>query len=141
MNYNSILRNKNIKCTKARIYILKLIVESKNSVNAYYIYDYLKNNKINLDLSTIYRTLDLFECKDIVEKFDIGNGKYNYIFKGNTHKHIIHCKLCNKAVEIDCPMPQFREIIRNKTGFTLVDEEVKFNGICSECIKKITNNK
>ncbi|MFD3156008.1 Fur family transcriptional regulator [Haloimpatiens sp. FM7330] len=131
-----ILKESNIKCTKARLNILKIIIKSEDSLSVDYMYECCKKQGIELDLSTVYRTLDLFEGKEIVEKFDLGEGKYNYMYKGNSHKHVIRCKLCDKRVEIDCPMPQVKEMIKNKTGFTLIEEEIKFNGICEECKKK-----
>lgn len=45
------------------------------------VYSKIKRKNINLDLSTIYRTLEVFENKDLIEKFDLGNSKYNFRFK------------------------------------------------------------
>ncbi|MCY6484537.1 Fur family transcriptional regulator [Clostridium aestuarii] len=126
-------KENNIRKTKSRIIILNILQNSNKSVTAEYIFDKCKETGEKVDLSTVYRTLDLFQQKNILNKFDVGNGKYNYILKDKCHKHIIKCELCNKEIEIDCPMMQVEEIIRNKTGFTFIEKEIKLKCVCKQC--------
>lgn len=132
------LRKYGIKVTKGRVNILDILCKGDTSVSAECIFEECKRRGVNIDLSTVYRSLELFECKNIVSKFDLGRGKYNYTIKKEDHKHILQCKLCHKEVEIDCPMQQVRELIKNKTGFIFVDEEldIKLEGICEDCGRK-----
>lgn len=136
MNIELLLREKKIKVTKGRIYILNILAETESSVEADYVMKKCKEKGLSIDLSTVYRTLELLYEKDIVDKFDLGDGKYNYILKKEKHKHILHCSLCEKEVEIDCPMLQVEEVIKNKTGFILVEHDLKIKGICEECGRK-----
>ncbi|NMM65055.1 transcriptional repressor [Clostridium sp. P21] len=138
MEIDHCLRQHGIKVTKARINILDILRKNDRALSAEFIFDECKQREINIDLSTVYRSLELFEKKDIIRKFDLGCGKYNYVIKQEDHKHILQCKVCHKKVEIDCPMQQIREMIKNTTGFTAVDEELNINleGICNECKKK-----
>jgi len=132
------LRKNGIKVTKGRVNILDILYKVNACVGAEYIFEECKRRGIHIDLSTVYRSLELFEVKNIISKFDLGQGKYNYTIKKEDHKHVLQCKLCHKEVEIDCPMQQVRELIKNKTGFVFVDEEldIKLEGICEECGKK-----
>jgi Fur family ferric uptake transcriptional regulator len=100
-----------------------------------YIFEHCKEAGKLIDLSTVYRTLDTFESKDLVNKFDLGDGKYNYLLKEKAHKHIIECSCCHKEQEIDCPMVQIEELIKNKTGYTTMQHELKIKGICEDCKK------
>ena len=95
----------------------------------------LQRDNIKIDLSTVYRTLDLLESKKILNKFDLGNNMYNYTINKNAHKHIIQCDLCHKEMVIDCPIPQIEEQIKAKTGITLTESHVYLKGICKECKK------
>jgi Fe2+ or Zn2+ uptake regulation protein len=132
------LRECGIKVTKGRVNILDILCTKNTVINAECIFEECKKRGINVDLSTVYRSLELFEAKDIIRKFDLGRGKYNYMLKQEDHKHILECKLCHKEVEIDCPMQQIKELIKDKTGFVFVDDEldIKLEGICEECGKK-----
>ncbi|ABK60444.1 MULTISPECIES: Fur family transcriptional regulator [Clostridium] len=138
MDIQLYLKNNNIRSTKGRQSIIKILMDSVEPVGAEYIYNKCKKEGKKVDLSTVYRTLDMLEDKDILTKFPLEDGTYNYILKEKWHKHTIKCELCHKEVEIDCPMIQLKEIIKNKTGFTVIDEQVKFQCLCDECNK---NNK
>lgn len=132
------LKQYGIKITKGRVNVLDIICENDTAVSAEHIFDECRRRGVNIDLSTVYRSLELFECKDIISKFDLGKGKYNYTIKKEDHKHVLQCKLCHKEVEIDCPMQQVQELIKNKTGFVFENEEldIKLEGICETCRKK-----
>ncbi|WP_050608123.1 Fur family transcriptional regulator [Clostridium niameyense] len=138
MELKKILKQNNLKATKARMSILEILINKKHSLDVEGIYSELRNVGVDIDVSTIYRTLEVFKEKNIVGKFDLGEGKYNYKIKEDNHKHIIECKLCHKEVEIDCPMVQIEELINKKTGFSNVDifHEKKVKGICEDCAKK-----
>ncbi|MCB2289499.1 transcriptional repressor [Clostridium sp. CS001] len=133
MDVISYLKENNIKITAARKSILEIILCRKEAINANLIYEDLKENHIKIDLSTVYRTLELLESKKILNKFDLGNNMYNYTISNNAHKHIIQCDLCHKKMVIDCPIPQIEEQIKAKTGITLTESHVYLKGICREC--------
>ncbi|MCS4516970.1 transcriptional repressor [Clostridium botulinum] len=76
-----LLKKNNLKLTKGRINILSILIEATYSLDVESILKKLKEKNVNLDLSTIYRTLEVFENKDLIEKFDLGNSKYNFRFK------------------------------------------------------------
>ncbi|MBC8061884.1 MAG: transcriptional repressor [Clostridiaceae bacterium] len=136
MDIRLYLKEKNIKVTKGRVFILDVLEKSEAAISADYIFEKCRNEGGEIDLSTVYRTLELLEIKGILEKFDLGNGKYNYIIKGIGHNHTLQCELCHKCVEIDCPMVQIQEIIKSKTGFTLLEHDLKLRGICNDCRSK-----
>lgn len=138
MEIESCLKKNNIKKTSARILILQILSDNDNAVSVESIYNECKNKGDNIDISTVYRTLELFSAKNIVKKFDFGDGKYSYGIKKKFHKHILECKFCGKEVEIDCPMEQVEEAIKNATGFTISEDELheKIIGICQSCRNK-----
>lgn len=131
-----ILKHKGIKVTKARIIIYDIISNSDVGISADFICKECLNEGININLSTIYRNLEVFEENDLIEKFDLGEGKYNYVIKKHNHKHILECSLCHKEVELQCPMQQIEQLVKTKTGFTLIEHELVMKGICEECKKK-----
>lgn len=135
MDVTSCLKQNSIKITVARKSILEIISISGEAINANLIYTQLSEKDIKIDLSTVYRTLDLFENKKILNKFDLGNNMYNYTINSNAHKHIIKCDLCHKNIVIDCPIPQIEEQIKAKTGMTLTQSHVHLKGICKDCKK------
>lgn len=141
MDVKLYLKEKSIKVTRGRVFILDTLEAINKPVDAEYIYEKSIKEGLEIDLSTVYRTLELLEQKEIIEKFDLGDGKYNYIIKDMSHNHTLQCELCHKSVIIDCPMAQIQQIIKNKTGFTLLEHDLKLKGICNECSKKCDSGK
>jgi Fe2+ or Zn2+ uptake regulation protein len=129
------LKKCNIKVTRGRLNILHILLNNEDAVSVDYIYEECKKRGLSIDLSTVYRTMEILESKNIVDKFNLGEGKYNYKIKKEVHKHTLECSLCHKEVEIDCPMVQIEQLIKNKTGFTLMEHELKIKGICEDCKK------
>ncbi len=138
MNCESCLKEKKIKITRGRVVILNIIYNSVEPITADSIYEKSFSEGNNIDLSTVYRSLELFASKDIVDKFDLGDGKYNYKIKEYKHKHKIECSCCHKKIEIDCPMIPIEELIKNKTGFVLLEHELKMKAVCQECLEKLS---
>ncbi|WP_390819525.1 MULTISPECIES: Fur family transcriptional regulator [Clostridium] len=136
LEINQYLKEKQLKVTRARTGILTILSKSDEALTAGEIWDKLNENKIIVDLSTVYRTLETLVDKKILEKFNIDDDKYNYRFKDKGHKHKIECSVCHKIIEFDCPMPKFEEYVKLKTGVILIDSCININkGICSDCVK------
>lgn len=139
MDLEGFLKKNCIKVTKGRLAVLDILINSEDAVTVDYLFEECKKKGLPIDLSTVYRTMDILESKNIVERFNLGEGKFNYKIKKEAHKHTLECSLCHKEVQIDCPMLQIEEIIKNKTGFILTEHDLKIKGICDEC--KDTQNK
>ena len=136
METKEILKENKLKVTKGRIEILNILKSSENSLSAEKIYHIYRCSNVNINLSTIYRTLELFEEKGITEKITLNDGVFSYKLKGKTHKHHLECDICHKEVEVPCPMLQIQELVQNSTGFTLTDHELVMRGVCKDCKKK-----
>lgn len=136
MEPKELLKEKEIKVTKGRIEILNILKNSESSLSAEKIYQIYRYNNININLSTVYRTLEVFEEKEIIEKITLNDGVFSYKLKGKTHRHHLECDICHKEVEIPCPMLQIEELVQNSTGFTLTNHDLVMKGVCSDCRNK-----
>ncbi|TGY43740.1 transcriptional repressor [Clostridium sartagoforme] len=134
MSWEIYFRENGIRVTVGRISILNIIEASEKGLSAENIYDECKKQNNNLNLSTVYRTLELLEEKDVIKKISI-DGPSLYILKRENHKHILECDVCHKCVEIPCPMEEIEEAIKAKVGFSLTQHKLELNGICDQCKK------
>ncbi|GAA0077522.1 Fur family transcriptional regulator [Clostridium sp. CTA-5] len=135
MELKDFLRTNGIKITKARVEMLNILKSYEFSLSAEKIYQILKKNNIDINLSTIYRTLELFEEKNIIDKIVLEDGVFSYKLKKKTHMHLLQCDICHRKVEIPCPMTQIEEMVQSKTGFTLMEHniDIVLKGVCKEC--------
>lgn len=135
MDTQSVLRRHDIKITKPRVLIYEILLREQSGVDADYIFRKCEERGVFVNLSTVYRTLDLFEAKGMLDKYDLGEKKYNYSVVRHEHSHQVECKLCHKVLDLDCPMRQIEEMLAREAGFYLTDHHLELKGICKECME------
>lgn len=136
MNTIEILKKHSIKVTKPRIAIYELLEKEHTGIGADYIYSTLLKENHSINLSTVYRTLELFEEKNLIQKYDLGEKKYNFSLIRHGHHHIVECDSCHKVINLDCPMKQIEDLITKETGFHLTEHHLELKGICKDCLEK-----
>ena len=133
MNFEEILKKNNLKVTKERKAILEVLTEADKSLGVESILKECKEKGVSINLSTVYRALEMFEDKGIVDKFTVNDGISSYKLKGKEHKHMLQCSICHKQVEVPCPMKQVEEIVESETGFVLTEHNLIMKGVCEQC--------
>lgn len=138
MSINQILKDKNLKVTKQRKSILEILKYEDKPLAAEEVHNKLNINS-EMDLSTVYRNLNLLEEKNILLKSSV-NGVSFYQLNNDDHKHFITCNICHKKFVIEnCPVHDLEDIIEDETGFIIKGHNFEFTGICPTCQKKINN--
>lgn len=98
---------------------------------------------LNMDKSSIFRTLTLFIEYDVVHTFEDGRGIVNYELcgeKGKCHHHDNHihfyCKSCKRSFCLDgIKVPHFDL----PEGFISLTTSFVIKGVCPQCSKKRRN--
>lgn len=132
---NLILKEKGIKTTVQREAILNTVKNSKEPVTIKDISGKCREIVgVDIDLSTIYRILDLYVEKNIFEKSSDNDGNIYYELKTKNHKHFIQCIKCNKRTAIDyCPMQDISRDVLQQTGYIVSEHNLQLRGICNRC--------
>ena len=115
------LKEKGLKVTHQRLLVLSVLEENSGShMTAEDIYDLVSEDYPEIGLATVYRTL---------QHLLNGETKHN-------HHHLI-CKRCNKVMPFDDDLLEsLEDHIEKATGFHVLDHELKFYGLCKDCMKK-----
>lgn len=132
MKSEDILKSNGIKNTLNRRIILDVLQCKEQYSTCEEIFELCKINGRSLDLSTIYRNLELFHKNGIVLKVVLNDGTFSYLLETYSHTHTLKCSICHKQIRIDCPIGQVSKDIKDRTGFTL-SHDMEFYGICKEC--------
>ncbi|MFO3716528.1 MULTISPECIES: Fur family transcriptional regulator [Anaerococcus] len=136
MTIDDLLKEKNLKVTKNRKIILKSLQKEENPISAEELFDKLKREN-EIDLSTIYRNLNILEEKGVLLKTTNLDGINYYQINNSNHKHFLTCNNCHKKFVIeDCPVHELEEKIENQTGFIINGHNFEFTGICPDCQNK-----
>ena len=131
------LSKKGYKITKAREAVMHVLENSESPVSAEEIYINIRNMGQSVNLSTVYRTLELLEKKGFAMKEHIGDGKARYELNRDVHKHHIICTSCRDRVSIDiCPLQELHMDLGAKTQFDITGHKLELYGICPKCKRK-----
>ncbi|SHH43936.1 Fur family transcriptional regulator [Thermosipho atlanticus] len=116
--------------TKKRKEILEIIEKSNKPLTAEEIY---KVNKLKPNFSTIYRTLNFLESKNLIKSVSFENGP-KYFYSTNKHYHFLYCIKCGNIEIFDkCTATQLEEFVEEKFDFQIIDHVFYFKGLCKNC--------
>ena len=133
MNISDLLKDKNLKVTKNRKIILENLNNQESPISAEELFDKL-NKESEIDLSTIYRNLNILEEKNILLKTSNLDGLNYYQLNDDDHKHFITCNKCHKKFVIEnCPVHDLEDMIEKETGFIIKGHNFEFTGLCPDC--------
>lgn len=115
--------------------IFNILKNSDHSMTANEIYNKISEN-IDINLSTVYRTLNNFVKKGLLNK-SIHQDKMTYFeLTDISHKHYIVCDNCNtNYITQMCEIERIAKKINKETGFNITSHVLEFHGICSKCLK------
>jgi Fur family ferric uptake transcriptional regulator len=87
-----------------------------------------------VNITTVYRTLDLLERLDLVRHTHLGHGAPNYSEQEHQHVHLV-CHECGAVTETPSDlMNGLAERLRSTAGFELDITHVALSGRCADCI-------
>ena len=132
--FMELLKQAGLKNTKPRMEILKVLEQSNSPLTAEEIY--AKLNKKDINLSTVYRTLNTFDNCHIVKK-EINKRKENIFSLEGEDTHILVCVKCHRSIPLKgCPYHEANEELEKTTGFLIEDHNTEIYGVCPDCQKK-----
>ena len=81
--------------------ILSAIENSNNHISAEEIYAKVVAKYSNVNISTIYRTLELLKRLNLVTETDLGGGRVRYHPAEKGHHHHLVCQECGAIIDLD----------------------------------------
>ncbi len=116
-------------------YVFDIVKNASGSLTAEEIYDEV-SKKIDINLSTVYRTLNKLVEKEVLTKQVRQDKIAYYELYNNSNKHYIICDKCNTAFPtLDCNIDRLQNKLQKETGFEIVSHNLEFHGICPTCLK------
>lgn len=111
--------------SKKREQILEVLRSTSGTLSAADIHAALPT----IDLTTIYRNLELFVSDSLIKKFNIGpSNEAVYEYQDHPHHHAI-CTDCDKVIHFTAPDEKIKKLL-GLTNFEVQDIEVTVHGTC-----------
>lgn len=129
------LREHGLRLTPQREMILAVMHEVEGLATAEEIYERVHARSSAVDISTIYRTLELLRDLELVACVDTADGQRRYELLGvhGPHIHLI-CRSCDKVIGIELAEGRaFAERLRARYGFVADLDRLSIEGLCHEC--------
>jgi Fur family ferric uptake transcriptional regulator len=132
--FRSLFKEKKLSLSHPRLLIYQELSNASSPLSPLEIYQNLIKKKKKVGLTSIYRSLELFESLGLVFKIVNGsNVKYKLCELENHHHHIV-CKACGNVVELNfCDISDWSKKVTESTGYQVVDHQLNFYGFCKTC--------
>ncbi len=137
-NYEEFLHQYGLKNTRPRRRVLEILFGQEELLTAEEIYQELLEAGETVNVSTVYRVLELFTEKKLVEKtFLPETRKYAFSLRMPGHVHYLICIRCHKKVDLSgCPLSDYERKVAANTGFDIIGHRLELYGLCKECRDK-----
>lgn len=132
--FRNLFKAKKLSMSHPRLLIYEELANSISPVSPLELYGNLVKKRKKIGLTSIYRSLDLFESLGIVFKITNGSAvKYKLCESENHHHHII-CKACGNVAELNfCEISDWSKRVAESTGYQVIDHQLNFLGFCKAC--------
>ena len=95
------LTEQGYRLTPQRMMILSAIENSDSHISAEEIYAQVVSKYSHVNISTVYRTLELLKRLGLVTETDLGGGRVRYHPAAKGHHHHLVCQECGAIIDLD----------------------------------------
>ena len=129
-----ILRGEGYRLTPQRMMVLEAIEASDDHISAEEIHAKARARYPYINISTVYRTLELLKEKGLVTETELGSGRFLYHPAEKAQHHHLVCRKCGRVRDIDASVfRQLQDDLRANYNFDADFEHIAVFGTCEEC--------
>jgi Fur family ferric uptake transcriptional regulator len=127
-------KGKKLRLSHPRLLIYQELSDTKTPLSPQELYQILLKKQKRIGLTSIYRSLDLFESMGMVFKIINGSSVKYKLCEIEDHHHHIICKACGNVVELNfCDISDWSKKVTESTGYQVTDHQLNFYGFCKAC--------
>jgi Fur family ferric uptake transcriptional regulator len=125
----AVLRDRGLRLSTARRLVLEALFAADGPVSAEHV-----SRRLRLDLSSVYRNLELLESHGLVRHVHLGHGPGLYALRGHGEQEYLYCERCG-AVHALPPeeLDLVREHVRQRFGYEARFTHFPIVGTCPAC--------
>jgi len=130
------LSKQGYRLTPQRLMILSAIENSDDHISAEEIYTQVVSRYANVNISTVYRNLELLKRLGMVTETDMGEGRVRYHPLEKGHHHHLVCRRCGAIIDLDESMlTSLGEALLRQYKFVADLKHLAILGHCVNCDK------
>ncbi len=130
-----LLRRNGIKRTRQREAIVRILAKEQAPLSVDSIHAKLRHEELAVNLSTIYRMLEMLLEKGLVEQMHHPSGaKFTYVLAAYGHSHHLTCTRCGTSTRMDgCPIATALLGLETSHNFRITGHRLEVFGVCAAC--------
>jgi Fur family ferric uptake transcriptional regulator len=131
------LRDEGYRLTPQRLMILDIIYDSRGHFSAEEIHQRVRQQYPFVDISTVYRTVNLLKKLRLITETDLGGGcvRYERLERGR-HHHLV-CRQCATSFSLEHNvLAPLEERLLREYGFAADLDHFAIFGLCRKCQKQ-----
>ena len=122
------------RLTAPRRVVVNVLAESDRALNAVEIYDLAREKYALLGLVSVYRTLEMLERLNLIQRVHQPDGCQAFIAAFNGHQHLLLCERCGlveffRGDNID----ELVSRVEKESGYRVKEHWLQFFGVCRSC--------
>jgi len=130
------LSEQGYRLTPQRMLVLSAIENSHDHISAEEIYAQVVAKYPYVNISTVYRTLELLNRLGLVTETDLGGGRVRYHPAGKGHHHHLVCQECGKVIDLDeTVLYPLKKVLLREYKFSADLRHLGIFGRCVDCSK------
>ncbi|MGI9599550.1 MAG: Fur family transcriptional regulator [Candidatus Actinomarina sp.] len=135
MDLLSQIKKKGHRVTRSRELICKILEDSGHAhFTVDELYKKVTKKNIDIDLATVYRTLELLGEIGLIAHLHQAHGSGIYFLKNNENTMHIICLDCNKIIDVSSKSyNKINDLLMNETQFKLIRNNFIYSGVCGNC--------
>ena len=130
------LTKQGYRLTPQRLMILSAIEESDSHISAEEIHARIVARYPNVNVSTVYRTLELLKRLGLVTETDLGEGRVKYHPAEKGHHHHLVCQECGAIIDLDeSLLTPLKSALLREYQFSAELKHLAILGRCLNCAR------
>ena len=122
------------RLTPQRMMILEAVEAADDHISAEEIYVQVCARYPHLNISTVYRTLELLKELGLVTETDLGDGRVRYHSIKKGHHHHLVCHKCGQITDLDeSVLSPLKDILSRDYKFDADLKHLAIFGYCEKC--------
>lgn len=129
-----LLRSRGYRLTPQRVWVLAALLDSEEHVTAEEVLQYVRGAYVQMNPSTVYRTLELLRDGGLATETDLGDGRVRYHPRDRARHHHLVCGKCGATIEVEDSLLQpLRETLLKEHRFRASLNHLAIQGECERC--------
>jgi Fur family ferric uptake transcriptional regulator len=129
-----VLKKQGYRLTPQRLMVVSAIENSEDHISADEVYSQVVARYPNVNISTVYRTLELLKRLGLVTETDLGGGRVRYHPANKGHHHHLICQECGAMIDLDeSLLKPLEEALLLEHNFIADLRHLAIHGRCVKC--------